>query len=108
MGLEARPGTYPYFVTEEEIRRHLAELQRKDGEFTRLVAQVEERQHSYAENVHRLNVVNDLIAKRRAREQEFEGEQDDYENDEDEDDSEKEAYEGEQSIRMKLGHLRIH
>ena len=78
MGLEARPGTYPYFVTEEEIRRHLAELQRKDGEFTRLVAQVEERQHSYAENVHRLDVVNGLVTKQRLRKQEIGGEQEDY------------------------------
>ena len=102
--LEARPGAYR---TEEEILRHVEGLQRRDGEFARLVAQVEEGQHSYAENVHRLNVVNDLIAKRCAREQEFDGEED-YESKEDEEGSEQDAYEGEQSIRVKLGHLRIH
>jgi hypothetical protein len=106
--LEARPGAYPCFGTEEKIRLHVEGLQRKDGEFARLVVQVEEGQHSYAENMHRLNVVNGLIARRRAREQEFEGEQEDYESEVDEDDSEQEAYEGEQRIRMKLGHLRIH
>jgi hypothetical protein len=112
--LETHPGAYPCFGTEEEIRRHVEQLQRKDGEFARLVAQVEEGQRSYAENMHRLNVVNGLIAKRRAREQEFEdeqedyeSEQEDYESEQDEDESEQE-YDDEQSIRVKLGHLRIH
>ena len=56
----------------------LAELQQRDGEFTRLVAQVEERQHSYAENVHRLDVVNGLVTKQRLQKQEIGGEQEDY------------------------------
>jgi hypothetical protein len=98
-------------------------LQRKDGEFASLVAQVEEGQRGYAENVHRLDVVNDLIAKRRAREREFEGEegfeseQDDDQSDQDEDESEskqddnkseREEHEGEQNIRVKLDYLKIH
>ncbi|KAF8464792.1 hypothetical protein DFH94DRAFT_848780 [Russula ochroleuca] len=120
--LEARPEAYPCFGTEEEIRQHVEGLQRKDGELASLVAQVEEGQRSYAENVHRLNVVNGLIAKRRRLEEEFEGEQEDYESnqddnesEQDEDDSEqddsesdREEHEGEQSIRMKLDYLRIH
>jgi hypothetical protein len=75
----------------------------KDDELARLAAQVEEGQRSYAENVHRLDVVNGLIAKRRAWEQEleFEGEEEDYE-------SGKDGHEGEHSIRTKFGHLRIH
>lgn len=85
--LETRPGAYPCFGTEEEAQRHLERLatqrEEKAGELARLTAQVEEGQRSYAENVHRLDVVNSLIAKRRTREQglefEFEGEEDDYE-----------------------------
>ena len=65
-------------------------LRWKDGEFASLVAQVEEGQRGYAENVHRLDVVNGLIAKRRAREQEFEGEQEDFESEQDDNESERE------------------
>ncbi|KAH9981776.1 hypothetical protein BJV77DRAFT_967145 [Russula vinacea] len=104
----ARPGAYPCFGTEEEVRRHVEGLRWKDGEFASLVAQVEEGQRSYAENVHRLDVVNGLIAKRRAREWEFEGEQEDYESEQDDNESEREEHEGEQSIRAKLDYLRIH
>jgi hypothetical protein len=82
-------------------------LQRKDGEFASLVAQVEEGQRGYAENVHRLDVVNGLIAKRRAREQVFEGEED-FESEQDDNNSEREEHEGEQSIRVKVDYLRIH
>jgi hypothetical protein len=99
--LEARPEAYPCFGTEEEIRRHVEGLQRDDGEFVRLVEQVEEGKRSYAENVHRLNVVSGLIAKRQAREQEFE----DHESDQE---SEEEEHEVEQCVRVKLGQLRIH
>ena len=95
-------------------------LRRKDGELERLVAQVEEGQRRYAENVYRLDVVSDLIAKRRAREIEFErGEEDDYESEQGEYESEQELQDGHESeqeehedeqgiIRVKLGHLRIH
>ena len=86
----------------------MEQLRRKDGEFARVAAQVEEGQRSYAENVHRLNVVNGLIAKRRAREQELDSEEEDYESEQDDDESEQEEYDDEQSIRVKLGHLRIH
>lgn len=88
--LEERPGAFLCFGTEEEIQRHMEGLatqrEEKDAELARLAAQVEEGRHSYAENVHRLDVVNSLIAKRRAREQEleFEGEEDDYESEQDE------------------------
>ena len=75
----------------------------KDSELAKLGAQVEEGQRSYAENVHRLDVVNGLIAKRRVWEQEleFEGEEEDYE-------SGKDGHDSEHSIRTKFGHLRIH
>jgi hypothetical protein len=88
--LEERPGPFLCFGTEEEIQRHMEGLatqrEEKDAELARLAAQVEEGRLSYAENVHRLDVVNGLIAKRRAREQEveFEGEEDDYESEQDE------------------------
>ena len=82
--LEKRPGAYLCFGSEEEIQRHMEGLanqrEEKNGELARLAAQVDEGQRSYAENVHRLDVVNGLIAKRRAREREpeFEGEGDGY------------------------------
>jgi hypothetical protein len=88
--LEERPGAFLCVGTEEEIQQHMEGLatqrEEKDAELARLAAQVEEGQRSYAENVHRLDVVNGLIAKRRAREQdlEFEGEEDDYESEQDE------------------------
>ena len=106
--LEARPGAYQCFGSAEEVRRHKEQLQRKDGEFATVAARVEEGQRSYAENVHRLNVVNGLIAKRRAREQELDSEEEDYESEQDNDESEQEEYDDEQSIRLKLGYLKIH
>ena len=83
--LEERPGAFLCFGSEEEIQRHMEGLatqrEEKDAELARLAAQVEEGQRGYAENVHRLDVVNGLIAKRSAREQEleFEGEEEGYE-----------------------------
>ena len=108
--LEERPGaSYRCFGTEEEIQRHTEEgpglattrtlREEKDGEMARLAAQVEEGKRSYAENVHRLDVVNGLIAKRRAWEQELE-----FESDEENNESEQD----ERIIRTKLGHLGIH
>ena len=82
--LEERPGAFLCFGTEEEVQRHMEELatQREEnsGELARLAEQVEEGQGSYAENLHRLDVVNGLIAKRHAREQELEleGEEEGY------------------------------
>jgi len=83
--LEERPGAFLCFGSEEEIQRHMEGLatqrEEKDAELARLAAQVEEGQRGYAENVHRLDVVNGLIARRSAREQEleFEGEEEGYE-----------------------------
>ena len=99
----------PCFGTEEEVQRHTGlttQREEKDGGLARLAAQVEEGQRSYAENVHRLDVVNGLIAERRAWEQELE-----FEGEEDSEDygSEQDGHEsGEHSIRTKLGNLRIH
>jgi hypothetical protein len=97
--LEERPGAFLCFGTEEEIQRHTEGLasqrEEKNGELARLATQVEGGQGSYAENVHRLDVVNDLIAKRRAREQEleFEGEEEGYESEQDELENEDAAHE---------------
>lgn len=93
--LEERPGaSYPRFGTDGPATQR----EEKDGEMARLAAQVEEGQRSYAENVHCLDVVNDLIAKRSVWEQEleFEGEEEGCESEQDE-----------RSIRTKLDHLRI-
>jgi hypothetical protein len=73
--------------------------------FTYAVARVEECQHSYALSRHRLHTLNSLIVKWRSREKE--GEQEDYESETDKDDGEEEEYVGEQSIKAKLGHLRM-
>ena len=73
-------------------------------------------QHSYAENVHRLDVVNGLVTKQRLREQEIGGEQEDYESEQDEY-SRRTVGQGrerrirrrtEYCIRVKLGHFKIH
>jgi hypothetical protein len=99
--LEARPGACLCFGTGGRDPTARAGLQREDGKIPRLVAQVEEWQRSYAENVHRLNILS-------AREQELEGEEEDYESAQDEDESKQEEYNDEQSIAVKLGYLRIH
>jgi hypothetical protein len=78
--LEERPGSYPCFgAAEKGNQRHAeeglsaAQREEKDGEMARLLAaRVEEGRRSYAENVHCLDVVNGLIAKRSAWEQELE------------------------------------
>ena len=113
--LEARPGASPCFGTEEDTQRHMevlvAQREEKDGELARLAAQVEQGQHGYAENVHGLDVVNGLIAKRRARERELELDSEEEEcsgSEWDEHESGQEAHEGEQGIGTKLDHLTIH
>jgi hypothetical protein len=108
--LEERPGAFLCFGTEEEIQRPMEGLttqrEEKNGELARLAAQVEEGQHSYAESVHRLDVVNGLIAKRRAREQEleFEGEEEGYEleSEQDEHESEYAAHSANKVLGRKL------
>ena len=83
--LEARPGACLYFGTGGRDPTARGGLHREDGKIPRLVAQVEEKQRSYAENVHRLNIVS-------AREQELEVEEEDYESAQDEDESEQVEY----------------
>lgn len=92
MDLEARTGAYLCIGKEEDVRRHVEQLCRKDSDFARLGAQVKEGQSGYAANVHRLNVVNDLIVKRRAREQELKDEQEEYGCEQDDDENEQEDY----------------
>ena len=84
---------------EEEIRRHVGASTGKMARFRDWWHR--SRKSNAAENVHRLNIVS-------AREQELEVEEEDYESAQDEDESEQEEYDDEQSITVKLGHLRIH
>lgn len=106
--LEERPGAFLCFGTEEEVQRHTEGLatqgEEKDAELARLVAQVEEGQRSHAENVHRLDVVNGLIAKRRTREQEseFESEDEGYEYEREEHENEYAAHDASKVLRRKL------
>ena len=93
MDLEARTGAYLCIGKEEDVRRHVeARWSNSVGKIARLVAQVKEGQSGYAANVHRVNVVNDLIVKRRAREQELKDEQEEYGREQDDDESEQEYY----------------
>ena len=67
--LEARPGAYPDFGTEEEIQQHVEAVRRNDGELAQLVAKIEEGQRSRAENENLLVTLNTLIASRHAHEE---------------------------------------
>jgi hypothetical protein len=62
--LEARPEAYSDFGTEEEIRQHVAAIRRNDGERARIMAKIEEEQHSYADNENLLAKLNTLSARR--------------------------------------------
>jgi hypothetical protein len=66
--LEARPGAYPCFGTEEEVRERLENMRQHHVKLTRVIAEIEEGQRREAENEDLLAVVDSLIAKRRAHE----------------------------------------
>jgi len=67
--LEARPGAYPDFGTEEEIQQHVTTVRQNDGELAQLVAKIEEGQRSRAENENLLVTLNALIARRHGHEE---------------------------------------
>jgi len=67
--LEARPGAYPDFGTEEDIQQHVAGVRQNDGELAQLVAKIEEGQRSRAENENLLVTLNALIASRHGDEE---------------------------------------
>jgi len=67
--LEARPGAYPDFGTEEDIQQHVATVRQNDGELAQLVAKIEEGQRSRAENENLLVTLNALIARRHGHEE---------------------------------------
>jgi len=67
--LDARPGAYPDFGTEEEIQQHVAGVRQNDGELAQLVAKIEEGQRSRAENENLLVTLNALIASRHGHEE---------------------------------------
>jgi len=77
--LEARPGAYPDFGTEEEVRRYVEKARRKDVQLARMEAEIKEGQRNDAESEDRLAALNNYIATRRARERNSERELDDDE-----------------------------
>ena len=70
--VQARPGAYPCFGTEEEVRQRAEGFRRKRVELAEVTTQVEEGQHRYAENESLLAAVNAIIASRRAGSQDAE------------------------------------
>jgi hypothetical protein len=74
--LEARPEAYPDFGTEDEIRQHVADVRRNDGDLAQLVAKIEEGQRSRTENENLLATLNALIASRYAHEEDCQSEPD--------------------------------
>ena len=67
--VQARPGAYPCFGTEEEVQQRGEEFRRKRVELTEVVTRVEEGHHRYAENERLLAAVNAIIASRSAEPQ---------------------------------------
>jgi len=70
--VQARPGAYPSFGTEEEVQQRVEEFRRKHVEIAEVARRVEEGQHQYAENERLLAAVNAIIASRRAESQDDE------------------------------------
>jgi hypothetical protein len=70
--VQARPGAYPCFGTEEEVRQRVEEFRRKHVEIAEVARRVEEGHHQYAENERLLAAVNAIIASRRAESQDDE------------------------------------
>ena len=67
--LAARPGAYPCFGTEEEVRQRVERNRRKDAELAPVAAEIEEGLSRLSETEDRLATLNDLIAGRRDYEQ---------------------------------------
>jgi len=64
--LEVRPGAYPCFGAEEEVRRRAEECRRKYAERDLAAAEIEKELHDYAENERILAGVEAILAERRA------------------------------------------
>jgi len=92
--LEARPEAYPDFGTEEEVRRYVEKARQKDVELASLMAEIKESRSHDAETEDRLAALNNIIAMRRAREQNSEQEPDDDEMELGNDDSEPDIIDG--------------
>ena len=63
--LAARPGAYPCFGTEEEVRQRVERNRRNHAELAPLVAEIEEGLRRLPETEGRLAALNVLIARRR-------------------------------------------
>jgi len=74
--LEARPGEYPEFGTDEEVRQYAEKARRKDDKLAQLMAEIKEGQRYDAENENLLSALDTLIEERRACEQSDEIESD--------------------------------
>jgi len=77
--LEARPGEYPDFGTEQEVRQYVEEIRRDDTKLAQLMAEIKEGQHHNAKNENLLTALNTLLVRRDACE-----ENDGFESDNDE------------------------
>lgn len=64
--LETRPGAYPCFGTEEEIRQRVEKDRQIHAELAPVIAEIEEGLRHRAENEDRLTAVNAIIARRRS------------------------------------------
>jgi len=81
--LQARPGEYPDFGTEEEVRQYAEGARRKDAKLAQLMAEIKEGQRHDAENENLLTALDTLIAERHACEQSDEIESDNDESEPD-------------------------
>jgi len=75
--LEARPGEYPDFGTEEEVRQYAEGARRKDDKLAQLMAEIKEGQRHDAETENLLTALDTLMAERR----EIESDNDESESD---------------------------
>ncbi|KAI9509551.1 hypothetical protein F5148DRAFT_1148212 [Russula earlei] len=84
--LEARPGAYTTFGTEEDVRRLAKEMRPQDDKFAQTMAEFEQGQRHEANDERILAGVNDLIARRLAelRNTELDGDEKELELDYDE------------------------
>jgi len=89
--LEARPGAYPDFGTEEEVRRYVEEARLKDVKLAPLMVEIKGKQRHDTETEDRLAALDSYIATRRARQQNSEREPDNDEMELEHDDGEPET-----------------
>ncbi|KAI9510344.1 hypothetical protein F5148DRAFT_1180153 [Russula earlei] len=82
--LEARPGAYTTFGTEEDVRQLAKEMRPQDDKVAQMMAEFKEGQHHEANDERILAGLNDIIARRRAELQISELDGDEIELDDDE------------------------